>query len=155
MKRSAGVLVYKKDNNDFKVFLAHMGGPYWENINEGGWSIPKGELDGNENSKKAALREFQEETNISLKPNNLHFLKTKKVSNNKLVIMFTTEQDLDNSHFKSNFFEKEWPKNSGIVKQFPEMDRADWFTISEAKKLIVRNQIYFLEKLEEKLKRMN
>lgn len=152
MKRSAGILVYKKEDNDYKVLLAHMGGPYWENVNYGGWSIPKGEFNVGENALKAALREFKEETNIEIK-NNIEFLGSFKVSNKKLVTIFTTEESPDTSNFKSNLFEKEWPPLSGKIEQFPEMDKVEWFTINEAKKVILPNQIWFIEKLYNKLKR--
>lgn len=152
MKRSAGILVYKKEDNKYKVLLAHMGGPYWQNVIYGGWSIPKGEFNQGENALKAALREFKEETNVNTSCN-LEFLGSYKVSNKKLVTIFTVEDNLDISNFKSNLFEKEWPPLSGKIEHFPEMDKIDWFTIDEAKQLILPNQVWFIEKLKNKLKR--
>lgn len=152
MKRSAGILVYKKEDNKIKVLLTHMGGPYWQNVNYGGWSIPKGEFNIGENALKASLREFKEETNIDIK-NNIEFLGSYKVSNKKLVTIFTTEENPDTSCFKSNLFQKEWPPLSGQIQEFPEMDKVEWFSLKEAKKVILPNQIWFIEKLESKLKR--
>lgn len=149
MKRSAGILVYKKENNEYKIFLAHMGGPYWENVENHSWSIPKGEKEKNENMKEAAKREFNEETNIILNKN-INYLGSKKVSNKKLITIFTSDESIDISNCKSNFFEKDI---NGVTKLFPEMDRYDWFTLKEAKNKILDNQIYFINKFEEKIKR--
>lgn len=153
MKRSAGILVYKLTDNKLKVFLAHMGGPFWENTNEGSWSIPKGEYQKGENARECAVREFEEETGLKI-DNSIFFLGSVKVSNNKLVTIFYVEQELDNSQFKSNTFTMEYPKGSGVIQEFTEMDKAEWFDIFEAKKLILPNQIIFLNKLEEHIKRV-
>lgn len=150
MKHSAGILVYKMENNRHKVLLCHMGGPYWKNIDWGGWSIPKGEFK-KEKAIDAAIREFQEETGFSVDKDKLSFLGSKKQSTNKLVSIFFTTQDFDVTKSKSNTFLKEWPKGSGNFQEFPEMDRAEWLDIEEAKKKILKGQIYFLTKLEEKL----
>lgn len=149
MKRSAGILIYKKENNEYKIFLAHMGGPYWEKVEDHSWSIPKGEKENNENMKEAAKREFSEETNIKLNKD-INYLGSKKVSNNKLITIFISDENIDISNCKSNFFEKEI---NGVTKLFPEMDRYEWFTLKEAKDKILYNQIYFINKFEEKIKR--
>lgn len=149
MKRSCGILVYKKENNEYKIFLAHMGGPYWENVEEHSWSIPKGEKEKNETTKKAAKREFNEETNLTLSKE-INYLASKKVSNNKLIIIFTTDEIIDITNCKSNFFEKDI---NGVTKLFPEMDRYEWFTLEEAKNKILNNQLYFIRKFEDKIKR--
>ncbi len=150
MKRSAGILIYKKENNKIKVFLAHPGGPYWENTHLHSWGIPKGELDKDETLKEAAIREFKEETNLDAK-GDLKFLYTKKVSNNKLVTIFYKEEDLDLSKCKSNTFELEWPKDSKQINTYPENDKFEWIDMEEAYNLIFPQQQIFLDKLKARL----
>lgn len=152
MKKSSGILVYKIDNDKIKVLLSHPGGPYWENKKTHCWSIPKGEQDNKESLLETALREFREETNLEV-TNDLKLLGSTKVSNNKLVTIFYTEEDLDTSKAKSNNFELEWPPNSGIIKEFPEMDKTEWIDLEEAKELIFDNQLFFINKLESILKK--
>lgn len=147
MKHSAGVLVYKKENNQLKILLCHMGGPYWKNIDYGAWSIPKGEFC-SEKAIDAAVREFQEETGFNIDKDQLIFLGSKKQVNNKLVTIFATTHDFDATKAKSNTFLKEWPKGSGNIQEFPEMDKAEWFNIDDGKQKILKGQIYFLSKLE-------
>ncbi len=151
MKRSAGILVYKKEDNKIKVFLSHMGGPYWENKKLHCWSIPKGEQDKNEDILETAKREFQEETGLEV-TEELTFLGSTKVSNNKLVTIFYTSQDLDESKTKSNYFELEWPPHSGNINKYPEMDKSEWIELEEAKDLILENQLFFIDKLENIIK---
>ena len=152
MKRSAGILLYKKENDNIKVLLCHPGGPYWQNTHLHSWGIPKGELDKNEKVLAAALREFKEETNLEIKNIKLEYLYSKKVSNNKLVIIFTKEQDIDLSNCKSNTFLLEWPKGSNKINEFPENDKFEWLDLEEAYNLIFKQQIIFLDKLKEKIK---
>ncbi len=152
MKRSSGILVYKVENGYTYVLLTHMGGPYWSGIDKKAWSIPKGEYKKSENAIECAKREFKEETNIEIN-NNLIFLGSHKVSNNKLAIIFLIEKNADLSNFKSNCFELEYPKGSGKKQKFPEMDQIKWFKLDEAKEYILPNQIYFINKLERKIKR--
>ena len=151
MKRSSGILVYKKENKNIKVFLCHPGGPYWENTHLHSWGIPKGELDENETLKETAIREFKEETNLEV-DSDIKFLYTKKVSNNKLVTIFIKEKDLDLSKCKSNTFELEWPKDSKTINTYPENDKFEWIDIDEAYDLIFPQQQIFLNKLKELLK---
>lgn len=151
MKRSAGILLYKKENDDIKVLLCHPGGPYWKNTNLHSWGIPKGELDKDEKVLEAALREFKEETNLDIDSNNINYLYSKKVSNNKLIIIFTKEEDADLSNCKSNTFPLEWPKGSGIINDYPENDKYEWINIEEAYDLIFKQQIIFLDRLKEKM----
>lgn len=152
MKKSAGILMYKRENDKIKVLLCHPGGPYWEGTNLHSWGIPKGELDGDERVIDAAIREFKEETNLKVTKDDINFLASKKVSNNKLVIIFMKEQDYDLANCHSNTFPLEWPKNSGIVKDYPENDKYEWIDLEEAKELIFDRQQSFLDKLAEKLK---
>ena len=150
MKRSAGVLVYKREDNDIKILLCHFGGPYWEGIDIGAWSLSKGEVVEGEDVIFTAKREFREETNLDINTP-VFYLGSKKVSRKKLAIMFYTEADynLDNCH--SNTFELESPRGSGIIKKFPEMDKYEWMSIDKAKEKIISNQLYFINKLEEKI----
>lgn len=150
MKKSAGILVYKKDNNIIKVLLCHFGGPYWENADIGGWSIPKGESLKEESIIETAKREFNEETNLEL-VSSVEYLGSKKVSKRKLAIIFYTKYDFDLSNCKSNTFTIEHPRGSGSIKEYPEMDKFEWLDINTAKKKIIKNQLFFLNKLEEKI----
>lgn len=150
MKRSTGILVYKIENDIIKILLCHFGGPYWEGIDECGWSLSKGEVGKNEKVIDTAKREFSEETNLAL-TSEVNYLGTKKISRKKLVIMFSTNSDFNLSDCKSNTFKLESPKGSGIMKEYPEMDKYEWMSITDAKKKIIKNQLYFLNKLEEKI----
>lgn len=152
MKRSAGILLYKKENNRYLVLLAHFGGPYWENQDIGAWSVQKGIVEKNEKVLTAAKREVEEETNLKIE-NDISFLASKKVAKNKLAIMFYSYYDGDISSFKSNTFKLEWPKNSNKIEEFPEMDKIKWFTLEEAKKYIHSSQRFFINRLEEKLRK--
>lgn len=151
LKHSSGVLVYRYIDNELQVLLCHMGGPYWKNVEYGSWSIPKGETK-NEKSIDTAIREFQEETSFQLKKSDLQFLGSKKQASHKLVTIFTTENNFDESKAFSNKFSIEWPKGSGLFKEFPEMDQAKWMNLEESKKRILNGQVYFLNKLERNLK---
>ena len=148
MKRSAGILPYKIVNNEIYVYLEHPGGPYLKGIEK--YSICKGEYDKHENAHDAALREFKEESGFDLSKEKLSYLTSHKVSNSKLVVMFTLNIDLDATKMKSNTFKKTF--SDGKTKEFPEMDKARWFKVDEAKKVIFESQVYFLERLEEILK---
>ena len=144
--RSAGILPYKIENNEIYVFLEHPGGPFCEGKDV--WSICKGEYT-KEKAIDAALREFSEESGIQLDKDKLKYLYSHKVSNKKLVILFTINQDLDATNIKSNTFELEYPKGSGKYQTIPEMDKAKWFKIDEAEKIIFNNQKIFIRKLKE------
>lgn len=150
MKKSAGILFFKREEETIKVLLCHPGGPYWEGTHLHSWGIPKGELDKKEKVKEAAIREFKEETNLKLE-GEITFLYTKKVSNNKLVTIFYKEQDLDLSNCKSNTFSLEWPKGSNIINEYPENDKFEWIEIEEAYNLIFKQQKVFLDKLKERI----
>ena len=150
MKRSSGILLWKKENNQYYVLLAHFGGPYWDKLDKGAWSVQKGLVESNEKVLNAAIRESSEETNLILN-NKIDYLASKKVSNNKLVIMFESYFDGDIFNFKSNNFTLEWPPKSGSIKEFPEMDKIKWFTLEEALTYINPSQTFFIKRLKEKL----
>ncbi len=151
MKRSAGILLYKKEREQYFVLLAHFGGPYWEGCDQGAWSVQKGIVEEGENVLAAAKREVAEETNLQI-GNDIHFLAAKKVAKKKLAIMFYTYYDGDISSFKSNTFQLEWPKNSKKFVDFPEMDKVQWFSLDDAKDYIHPTQRFFIERLEGKLR---
>ncbi len=145
MKRSAGILPYKIVNGKVYVYLEHPGGPYWENKDL--WSICKGEYR-EEKAIDAAIREFAEETGFNLNRTELFFIGSVKLpSTKKLVTIFGVNKDLDVTKMKSNNFTLEWPPGSGNIRQFPEMDKAGWFEIGEAKKKIFKGQEKILDKL--------
>ena len=147
LKKSAGILVYKKECESIQVLLCHFGGPYWDGINKGAWSIPKGELS-KEEDILSAKREFKEETNLEIN-DELKYLGSKKVSHKKLAIIFYVEKDFNLDNCYSNTFNLEYPKGSGKICKFPEMDKYEWMEISKAKNMILNSQLYFLNKLEE------
>jgi len=148
LKKSSGILPYKYIDNKLYVYLEHPGGPYY--INRDIWSICKGEYT-KEKPIDAAIREFKEESGVSLSKDQLTFLSSHKVNKQKIVTVFITETDIDKDNMTSNTFTKEYPKGSGIKQEFPEMDKAEWFPIEEAYNKIFKNQIYFLNKLKETL----
>ncbi|PZM10999.1 NUDIX domain-containing protein [Rhizobium tubonense] len=146
MKKSAGILMYRKTENDIMVLLVHPGGPFWRKRDEGTWSIPKGEYTENESSEAAALREFAEETG-GVPEGRLHTLGELRQRSGKRVTAFALEGNFDTSTLHSNLFEMEWPPHSGRIQAFPEVDRAEWFCLSDARRKIVGGQRPFLERL--------
>jgi len=148
--QSAGLMLYRRINGIIEVFLVHPGGPFWKNKDEGAWSIPKGEFDVNEEPLDAATREFFEETGIQVSGEFLE-LKSIKQKGGKIVFAWALEKDIDANTITSNLFEIEWPPRSGKFQNFPEVDRAAWFTIDEAKKKINAMQVAFLKELLLKL----
>jgi len=150
MKKSAGILVYRKRASGIEIFLVHPGGPFWAKKDLGAWSIPKGEIGENEDEEAAARREFEEETGIKIK-GDLMALKPIRQKSGKSVIAWAAEQDIDESKIKSNLFEIEWPPKSGKMQSFPEMDRAEWYSVGEAKEKIISGQAGLLDELMEKL----
>jgi predicted NUDIX family NTP pyrophosphohydrolase len=131
VKKSAGILLYKRVDKQLFVLLVHPGGPFWKNKDVGHWSIPKGEFDDDENAFDAAIREFEEETGTRLDG---HFIELSpvKLKSGKVVYAWAMEKDLDAAAVVSNTFETEWPPKSGTLKSFPEIDKAQWFTVEEA-----------------------
>ena len=149
-KTSAGILPYRKKASQFEVLLVHPGGPFWAKKDIGAWSIAKGEYEESEDAFQAALREFEEETGHTPIGPFLRLTQRRQPSG-KLVDAWATETDWDPSKLASNRFSMEWPKGSGKVQDFPEVDRAEWFTFSEASRRILPGQRGFLEELFEKL----
>jgi predicted NUDIX family NTP pyrophosphohydrolase len=150
-KRSAGILLYRRPNGEPEVLLVHPGGPYWEKKDLGAWSIPKGEYDDAEDPRACALREFEEELGERPPEGELAALGTAKQSGGKVVTAWAVEGDLDPAGARSNTFTLEWPPRSGVMREFPEVDRADWFTLDDAHRRINPAQAVFLERLREEL----
>jgi predicted NUDIX family NTP pyrophosphohydrolase len=149
-KQSAGLLLYRWRDGTFQVLLVHPGGPFWAKKDAGAWSIPKGEFGPDEDPLTAALREFAEETGTAVAGSFLQLTPLRQPSR-KLIHAWAVESDLDVSLVKSNTFAMEWPPRSGITHEFPEIDRASWFTIEGAKQMIIKGQIGFIEELERML----
>jgi predicted NUDIX family NTP pyrophosphohydrolase len=149
-KESAGILMYRYCASTLEIFLVHPGGPFWKNKDLGAWSIPKGEFDKGEDPLEAAKREFHEETGFTV---NGSFIALGPVrqAGGKLVYAWATEGDYKAESIKSNSFTMEWPPRSGRRKEFPEVDRAGWFSIELAKEKIVEGQLMLLDELQRKL----
>ncbi len=149
-KNSAGIILFREKGKVREVLLIHPGGPFWARKDDGVWSIPKGELNDEENKLLCAKREFEEETGCRPKGKFIPLSPLKQKSG-KIVYAWAVEGDFDLSQFKSNSFEMEWPPRSGKMASFPEADKAGWFTITEAQKKILPGQSGFLYQLEEML----
>jgi len=144
--RSAGILAYRGTGGHLEVLLVHPGGPYFRNKDAGAWTIPKGEIAAGEDAQATALREFQEELGVTL-TKKLVPLGEIKQRGGKYVEAFAVKTDIDIDKIKSNTFEMEWPPRSGRMRSFPEIDRAQWFSLSVAREKINAAQIPFLERL--------
>jgi len=145
---SAGILLFRFKSDKLEVMLVHPGGPFWARKDEGAWSIPKGLFDENETPLDAAKREFNEEIGLEVDGQFIELGEVKQPSG-KIVHAWALEKDLDVTEIKSNSFTIEWPKNSGKMREYPEIDRADWFSLDEAREKILRGQIALLDRLEE------
>ncbi|MCS3761081.1 NUDIX domain-containing protein [Bradyrhizobium centrosematis] len=143
--KSAGIIAYRK-RRTLEVLLVHPGGPFWRNKDLGAWSIPKGEYADEEAADVAARREFAEELGLELSEP-LTALGQVKQRGGKLVTAFAVELDLDPRSVRSNSFEMEWPPRSGKRQVFPEVDRAEWFTLEEARERINAGQRPLLDRL--------
>ena len=152
-KQSSGILLFRRQPA-LEVLLAHPGGPYWEGTDLNAWSIPKGQHEPGEDNITAAMREFSEEVGRPLLASDrqrLIFLDWIKNSKGKKVWVWALEGDFDINAFSCNLFSMEWPKGSGRIQEFPEMDAAEWFSIPQAAHKIFNNQLPFLGRLEERL----
>jgi len=147
-KKSAGLLMYRWRRGVPEVLLVHPGGPFWAKKDEGSWSIPKGEYEPGEDPLEVAKREFQEETGYQATGEFIP-LTPRKQPSGKGITAWAFEGDCDASAVKSNTFSMEWPPRSGKQKEFPEIDRAGWFTIQMGKEKILKGQVGFLEELEQ------
>jgi predicted NUDIX family NTP pyrophosphohydrolase len=147
---SAGLLMYRMVGQNPEVFLAHPGGPFFKNKDDGHWSIPKGEIDDQEEALSTAIREFREEIGIDLDPASKFIdLGSIRQKGGKVVHAWAVEGDCPAGYTpKSNPFQMEWPPKSGKIQSFPEIDRAGFFDLESARRKINPAQIPFLERLE-------
>lgn len=149
-KKSSGILVYRINEGQLRLLLVHPGGPFWAKKDLGVWSIPKGEYEEDEPPLAAAIREFKEELGFDIDGD---FIELSAITQKggKIVQAWAVEQDLDISGFHSNIFSIEWPPRSGKFKDFPEVDKAEWFTPEEARQKINPAQAAFVDELMKKL----
>jgi predicted NUDIX family NTP pyrophosphohydrolase len=150
-KRSAGLLLFRTAGANTEVLLAHMGGPFWRRKDAGGWSIPKGEHEGDEEPLAVARREFEEELGSAPPGGDALDLGEVRQPGGKLVRVFAQRGEFAAQEIRSNTFSMEWPRGSGRLQDFPEVDRAGWFEIDAAREKLVRGQVAFLERLLERL----
>ena len=151
-KKSAGLLLFREVAGRLEVLLVHPGGPFWAGKDQGAWSIPKGEFEEGEEPLSAAKREFREETGFT-PDGDMIPLEPLRQPSGKLVYAWAVERDLDPARVRSNTFSMEWPPRSGRYQEFPEVDRAAWFSVEEARGKISKGQAAFLVRLQEKLQR--
>jgi len=144
--RSAGLLCYRCREQQLEVFLVHPGGPFWARRDEGAWSIPKGLIEPEEAPLAAAKREFQEETGFTVNDGFIELGQLKQPSN-KIVHAWAVQTDFDASQLQSNTFSLEWPRDSGRLRDYPEVDRGEWFTVAQARRKITPGQQAFLDRL--------
>ncbi|GAA2079604.1 NUDIX domain-containing protein [Microbacterium hatanonis] len=146
---SAGILLYRLDGGGVQVLIAHMGGPYWASKDAAAWSIPKGEFDpDHESALDAAHREFREELGVDAPAGDYAELGTFAYSSGKRVVVFVADgAGFDASGFSFGEFEMEWPPRSGETARFPEVDRAEWTAIDDARERLVKGQRPALEAL--------
>lgn len=149
---STGLLLYRFVQDKLQVLLVHPGGPFWSKKDEGAWSIPKGEVDDGEDLIDAAIREVEEETGFKVN-GEFRSLKPVKLKSGKIIHAWAIEYDLDAKKIKSNSFEIEWPPRSGTLKSFPEIDKANWFSMGEAYSKINPGQLPMLQELKKMLDR--
>jgi predicted NUDIX family NTP pyrophosphohydrolase len=156
VKRSAGVLLWRRiSDGSVEVLLAHPGGPYFAAKDEAHWSIPKGEIDADEDDWRAAAREVSEELGIPVPGGQPVSLGEAKQSSAKVNVIFAVEGDPGPFEVSSNLFDMEWPPRSGKRALFPEVDRASWFGLDEARGKLFASQRTFLDRLNDLLRSTN
>jgi predicted NUDIX family NTP pyrophosphohydrolase len=152
-KRSAGVLLFRRDGAEPEFLLVHPGGPFWAKKDAGAWSIPKGQIEAEEEPRACAIRELEEELGAApaLEPEGLIELGSIKQRAGKVVEAWAAEAEFDPATLASNTFAMEWPPRSGNQQEFPEVDRAEWFDLAAAREKILPAQAEFLDRLLEYL----
>lgn len=144
---SAGLLLYRGAGAAAEVLIGHPGGPFWVRRDDGAWSIPKGEYDPDEDPWEAARREFAEELGCPAPDGPRLDLGTVRQPSGKMLTVFAVAADLDVGDFRSNTFTLEWPKGSGRLQEFPELDRVEWLPISAARNKLLKGHRVFLDRL--------
>jgi predicted NUDIX family NTP pyrophosphohydrolase len=147
--RSAGILLHRDRGGELEVLLVHPGGPFWARRDAGAWSIPKGEYSPDEEALDAARREFQEELGSAAPEGEATALGEVRLKSGKRVRAWALAGDLDATAAYSNTFTLEWPPRSGRTREYPEIDRAQWFGIEEAREKLNPGQVPLLERLRE------
>lgn len=153
--RSAGLLLYRVGGDSvgtpadgqLQVWIAHMGGPFWARKDAHAWSIPKGEYTDQEDPLAAALREFGEEMGSPAPAAEYVLLGEFRQPSGKRITVYTAEQDFRPGHITSNTFPMEWPRGSGRIQHYPEIDDARWFPLPEAREKLVKGQLPVLDAL--------
>lgn len=151
-RTSAGIALFRRRGDGIEVLLVHPGGPYWKNKDDGAWSFPKGEIAEGEEPLAVARRELLEETGGD--PYGVfHPLGSVKQAGGKMVHLWAAEGDCDAAAITSNSFRMEWPPKSGRLREFPEVDRAAWFTPDDARRKLLAGQRPFVDRLLELVQR--
>jgi predicted NUDIX family NTP pyrophosphohydrolase len=150
--RSAGIVLYRAGSDGLEVLLVHPGGPFWAKKDLGAWSIPKGEYEPGEDPQACALREFEEETGTRLQAPELVELGTVTQKAGKEVTAWAARGDLDAAAVRSNSFTMQWPPRSGRQQEFPEIDRAEWFALDQARAKLVAAQAELIDRLAERVR---
>jgi predicted NUDIX family NTP pyrophosphohydrolase len=147
MKKSAGLLMYRRSAGELQVLLAHPGGPFWRTRDDGAWTLPKGEYETPEEPLDAARREFTEETGMEASP---PFLPLGEVvqKSGKRVLAWAFAGEFNPAQLRCNTFEMEWPPRSGRRQSYPEIDRVEWFTLGDARRKMIAAQLPLLDRLE-------
>ena len=151
-EHSAGILLYRRASRGIEVLLVHPGGPYWQKRDAGAWQIPKGKIDQGEELLATALREFREELGVTLDAAGARPLTRIRQAAGKWVDSFALAGDLDPDAILSETFEMEWPPKSGRIQTYPEIDRACWFLLYEARDKMLKSQLPLLDELEAMLR---
>ena len=146
-KLSAGLLLYRVRDGIVEVLIGHPGGPFWARKDDGAWSIPKGEYTDGEDPWAAAQREFEEEIGLPAPAGPRIEFPPLKQPSGKVITAFAVRGDLDLTDAHSNTFELEWPKGSGRIQAFPEVDRVGWFSVAQAKTKLLKGHRPFLDRL--------
>ena len=144
---SAGILLYRQSPSALEVWIAHMGGPFWARKDAGAWSIPKGEYLDDEDPLAAAKREFAEEMGTLPPTADYILLGTFRQPSGKNITVFVAESDFEPGEIVSNTFSLEWPKGSGVVRSYPEVDHAEWIQEPVARTKLVKGQLPILDAL--------
>jgi predicted NUDIX family NTP pyrophosphohydrolase len=145
--RSAGLLLYRVVDGGVEVLIGHIGGPLWARRDAGAWSIPKGIPEPGEDLRVAAAREFAEEVGSPAPAGEWLELGDAQQSTGKIVTAFAVRGELDPAAAVSNTFELEWPRGSGRIQSFPEIDRVAWFDVPTARTKVVAGQVPLLDRL--------
>jgi predicted NUDIX family NTP pyrophosphohydrolase len=144
---SYGILLFQRTKDGLRILLAHPGGPFWTGKDDGAWSIPKGLPEEGETALETARREFREETGFKVEGRFIPLGELKQPGG-KTIHAWALEHDLDVTRIRSNTFSLEWPRQSGNVREYPEIDEGRWFSLEEARQKITAGQAGFLDRLQ-------